>query len=128
MAKMKWQHIRASLRDQETASPPQEKTVFWSEFRNRVARLTADEQPAPVLTFWPQVQRGIWAAAALFAIVGIIGLSLRTTDPGNKSALMSEVQEINVAGPYSSIMVMRDVETGGTLVWVSDRQESQNGS
>lgn len=124
MGKIRWQHIRAVLREQAVAPPPQHETEFWREFRNRVGQPAADEQPARVLTFWPRVQRTIWAAAALFAIMGIVGLSLRSTDPGGKSPLMSEVQEINVAVPYSSIMIMRDVETGATMVWVSAPQGS----
>lgn len=126
--KTKWQDIQAALREQDNAPAPRNAGEFWREFRIRAAQPAADAPPLPAFTFWPRMQRAVWATAALFAIMGIVGLSLRDTPPGSDSPLMSEVQEINVAVPYSSIMVMRDAETGATMVWVSDPQQSQNGS
>ncbi|MBT3375606.1 MAG: hypothetical protein HN742_12060 [Lentisphaerae bacterium] len=129
MVKTKWHNIQKTLREQDDVPAPQQESEFWREFRIRAAQPVQDEESGPALPFWPRVQRTIWAAAALAVIVSVVGLSLRnTTTPGSDSPLMSEVQEINVTVPYSSIMVMRDVETGATMVWVSDPQESQNGS
>jgi len=121
MSKTTWNELKDALRQRQTTPEPQARDEFWAGFRERATETTQDGAkpslgPAPVL--FPRL--AVLAAAAAVVIAGLLAQLIRGPEDMPKQQLLSRVEEIEVFGEYSSVMIVQDADSGGTLVWVSD--------
>ncbi len=126
MSGMKWQDMQSALRTACKAPEPRPAAEFWAEFNRRVAAMPAEALPAtaaslPLSFPWARPLR--WAAAALVAALLTLPVLLRQgaqAPARNHDQANSELEEIEVFVPYSTMMIMQDRESGGTVVWLAD--------
>jgi hypothetical protein len=123
--------LREALSQAAPLPQPRPAEEFWREFRARTA-LTMQTAPAPDvadiglrLTSW----RWAAAAAALLVVLGGAVALLRTPAQAVRVAsvpvaaaatsALSKVEEVEVFSDYSSVMIVEDIENGGTVIWVA---------
>ena len=123
MAKLKWQRIRQALRQQATPPAPLPAKAFWESFRARAALAPrAEDAFRPALPWWHSRPLHLaLATAAVLLVAGLWFLPMQTAAPAapRTMAAVSEVEEVDAFVSYSSMMIMKDEKTRGTIVWFS---------
>lgn len=121
MSRYRWNEIRNRMKAEYAPPTPREAGEFWSNFRIRATAMQAPEssrtkRPQPI---WG---RPMWALAAALLVVGLFLSLPRSGGPAtaNGPVPRSEVKEIEVFVPYSSMMIMQDAKSGTSVVWLSD--------
>jgi len=120
--------LRQALRAAAPLPDPRPATDFWQDFRARSA-LTMQEAPERVAVVGARLTSWRWlaATAALLVVLASLGVFLRTGPgpspiaqaPAPAPTNLSTVQELEVFSEYSSVMILEDVENGGTVIWVA---------
>ena len=121
--------LPAALREAASLPAPRPAAEFWQDFRIRAAQagtapVAAD--PAPEVTIPPGFRAWRWAAAMVLLISLAATLRLArppvaraALEPAAVSSDLSKVEEVEVFSEYSSVMIMEDLENGGTVIWVA---------
>lgn len=124
MNKPTWQQIQEGLKSEYKAPDNRDASEFWTDFRARASLVNQTEESAsaPQPLQW---HRPMWAiaTAAIIMVIFVFSPALRNNDPSQPATLLaehSEVQEIEVFVPYSSMMIMQDAESGTSVVWLTD--------
>lgn len=120
--------LRQALRQAAPLPAARPAESFWQDFWARAAlthqeSAAAARQPAGVGLLRP------WAVGALGAVVfaGLVWAWLQSAvTPGRlaqaptpASTALSKVEEVEVFSEYSSVMIVEDIEHGGTVIWVA---------
>ncbi len=124
MGKLKWNVIQRALVASDTVPEPPPAEEFWADFKARAS--LAGRAPALSAARSPSVAwaRFAWTTAAVAVVSALLLVPLlRKPDVVSIAAVpvgTSTVEEIEVYVPYSSVMILEDEETGGTIVWLDD--------
>jgi len=120
--------LRQALRQAAALPEPRPADTFWQDFKARTA-LTGQETPGRLVVVGGSLLSRHWvlAAAAALVVVGLAFALLRPTAAPLQTAQMqtpqapalSSVQEVEVLSEYSSVMIVEDIENGGTVIWVA---------
>ncbi len=97
---------------------PRPADDFWADFRQRADGLVREEfRPAPLVR-----PAFAWAAAAALLIAGAalwLPGSSRTPAAALAAAPAGE-PEVRVLSSHASLLILKDEETHGLIVWVGD--------
>jgi len=122
MKRVRWQQIRATLREQCQPPPLRSADEFWADFRARqqlVPQIADDPLAVPprFAVSWLPALTGL----AIVALVAVLFTKNLHTPPPTpvQAARLSEVEEVEVMVEYGGLMIMQDAESRGTLVWVT---------
>lgn len=120
--------LRQALRQAAALPEARPAESFWQDFRAHAA-LTHQESAA---TSRRAAGIGLlrpWAVGALGAMVfaGLVWAWLQSAvtpgrlaqAPDPATTALSKVEEVEVFSDYSSVMIVEDVEHGGTVIWVA---------
>lgn len=120
--------LRQALRQAAALPAARPAESFWQDFRARSA-LTHQAEPAPARQAAGVGLLRPWAVGALGAMVfaGLVWAWLQSAVPSGRlaqapapaSTALSKVEEVEVFSEYSSVMIVEDIEHGGTVIWVA---------
>ncbi len=124
----KWNDIQKALREGVPPPPVRDETEFWSDFRARAELGPGPDAEATVARAGLPWRLG-WtlAVSAVVCIVAVSVFRTRTPSPhALTTTTRSEVEDIEVFVPYTSMMIMQDVSSGGSVVWLADLDPEQS--
>lgn len=122
MSRVKWHDVRKVLQQEFHTPATRSEGDFWSDFRVR-AELGPGPEGKAVASPGVIPRRFGWVLAVcivLAVVVTSLMIHKRTSGPGEMTALRSEVEEIEIFVPYTSVMIVQDAESGGSVVWLAD--------
>ena len=131
MRRLKWQHVRDALVARNPAPAPLSAAEFWQEFRLRATRIPVAAPARVARRPRAVVLRLAWAAVLVCLLLGVLFRGRLGAPPrGLARSELSTVEEIDVLVPYSSMIIVQDEESGGTLVLLADlgTETHENGS
>lgn len=102
------------------------KDAFWADFKARAATVPQDgAQPIPS----PRILFQTWVrVAAAVLVLGVSGvLSVKMMNRSQAPEKVSNIQEVDVFMEYSSMVILEDVDHGGTFVWITEEESVDQG-
>ena len=91
------------------------KDQFWSRFEARARVQTPAQEPAG--WYWllhaGSVRWGLGSVAAMIVVMGAFLFSGPSVQAG-----VGVVRELEIHGPYDSVMILEDTAAEGTFVWI----------
>ena len=91
------------------------KDQFWSRFQARAGAQAPAQEPAG--WYWLMHASSIrWGLGSFAAILVVLGAFLFTGP--SVQAGVGVVQQLEIHGPYDSVMILEDTAEEGTFVWI----------
>lgn len=120
--------LRNALRQAAALPESRPAAAFWLDFRARAA-LTMQTAPEPAAVVGGSALFRHWALA-IAALLVVLGLGYAFLRPPATSVeiaqapvaalpALSTIEEVEVFSEYSSVMIVEDIENGGTVIWVA---------
>lgn len=120
--------LRNALRQAAALPESRSAAAFWLGFRARAALTMQAAPETPAVVGGLALSRH-WAlaAAALLLVLGLGYAFLRppaapaeiARAPVAAPPALSTIEEVEVFSEYSSVMIVEDIENGGTVIWVA---------
>ena len=121
------EHFRDALKAACAAPETRPAKTFWQDFRAR-ASLTvqgvttvAEDNAAHSLAWrpWASVAAAVIVLCTFFVLRQPVETTIASNPPPVAPAGLSKVDEVEVFSDYSSVLIVEDIENGGTVIWVA---------
>jgi hypothetical protein len=120
--------FKKALCESAALPEPRPAAAFWQDFRAR-ASLTVQQAPVATASRDGALLSLRWASAAAGLLL-VVGTAVTTLHPWARHlqlaeipavhpTVLSQVEEVDVLSEYSSVMIVEDVQNGGTVIWVA---------
>ncbi|MCF7855723.1 MAG: hypothetical protein K9N51_13060 [Candidatus Pacebacteria bacterium] len=102
--------------------------AFWGRFKARAECMPREtnERPPAYPRLWPKLALGAATVITLLLMLVVLEFPQLPVDNASGEPL-SRVDELDVYIDHTSVMIMKDRRSGGTLVWITGTEATTDG-